>query len=228
MSSRRIALLLVTATFLTACGRSQPAPTRQPADAKVRALADAVLAGYFERYPEEATSYGVPGHRHDRLTDNSLAGLQAWQAREDGWMRELSAIDAGAIENPRLRATHAIVRQFLEGDTATRVCRSELWNVNQQTGWAVELGYIVTIQPVGSPEARADALARWSTLPKYIDTEIANLREGIKLGYTAPKQNVRIVIDQVRALASSPVIRRFIRRRSGTRRRNSRSRWMRW
>ena len=73
------------------------------------------------------------------------------------------------------------------------------------TGWQVNDGYLVTIQPVGTDDARRDALARWGALPKYLDTEIANLREGIRQGYTAPKLAVRIVIDQVRALASTPL-----------------------
>src|SRR5262249_51311616 len=71
-------------------------------------------------------------------------------------------------------------------------------------GWQVQDGYLVTIQPVGTDEARRDALARWSTLPKYIDTEIANLREGLKAGYSAPKGNVRIVIDQMNTLIGTP------------------------
>ena len=37
-------------------------------------------------------------------------------------------------------------------------------------------------------------------MPKYIDTEIGNLREGIKRGYLAPKLNVRIVISQLETL----------------------------
>ena len=69
---------------------------------------------------------------------------------------------------------------------------------------AGELRILLTIQPTGSDQARQDALARWGALPKYIDTEITNLREGMKRGYTAPKHIVRIVIDQVRALASTP------------------------
>src|SRR5204863_6656084 len=60
-------------------------------------------------------------------------------------------------------------------------------------------------QPVGTDDARRHALARWGMLPKYLDTEVANLREGIKQGYTAPKLAVRIVIDQVRTLASTPL-----------------------
>jgi len=69
----------------------------------------------------------------------------------------------------------------------------------------VNYGYLVTIQPVGSDDARKDALARWGALPTYIDTEIGNLREGLEAGYSSPKLNVRIVIDQVRTLAATPL-----------------------
>ncbi len=72
------------------------------------------------------------------------------------------------------------------------------------TGWHVQFGYLVTIQPVGTDEARAEALARWQSLPAYIDTEIANLREGLKLGYSAPKGISGIVIEQVNTLISGP------------------------
>ena len=41
----------------------------------------------------------------------------------------------------------------------------------------VNYGYLVTIQPTGTDNARQEALARWSSLPKYLDTEVANLRE---------------------------------------------------
>ncbi len=68
------------------------------------------------------------------------------------------------------------------------------------TGWHVNLGYLVTIQPVGTEEARKEALTRWSALPGYIDTEIASLREGMKRGYLAPKLNVRIVVSQLDTL----------------------------
>jgi len=205
MRCRRILPILLASSLAAGCGGSRPAPRREPSDTAVRSLADTFLNAYFERYPEEATSNGVPGHRHERLTDNSASARSAWESREDQWLRDLTAIDPATIENPRLRATYAIVRQELEGDVASRVCRDELWDVSQQNGWQDTLGYLVTIQPVGSPEARADAIARWSSLPRYVDTEIENLREGLRLGYTAPKQNVRLVIDQVRTLASTAV-----------------------
>ena len=197
----------------TACNRGtkSPAPAPAPAadradaDARARALADAYLEGYFQRNPDQVTLYGVPGRRHDALPDNSLDALRAWQAKEDGWLAQARQIDPAAIESPPLRGTYAIVREALEASIGVRVCRGELWTVSQfVNGWQVQDGYTVTIQPVGTDDARTDALARWSRLPKYVDTEIANLREGLKAGYSAPTGNVRIVIDQMDTLIATP------------------------
>ena len=178
------------------------AANHEPADAKVKALADAYLSAYFDRYPDQGTYFGVPGRHHDQLPDNSLSSQKAWEAREDGWLAEARSIDPSTIQAAPLRATYAITREALESSIGSRVCRTELWNVSQITGWHVSFGYLVTIQPVGTEETRKEALARWSALPKYIDTEIANLREGIRLKYTAPKLNVRIVIDEMNSLLS--------------------------
>jgi uncharacterized protein (DUF885 family) len=202
----RLAILVCSAAAVGCSGgSSEPrllAP--EPEDGRVRALADAYLAGYLDQFPEMATYYGIPGRAHDRLADNSPAALARWHAQEDAWLGSVKAIDTARISSASLKATHAIVREALESAIASRVCRNELWNVSQMTGWHVNLGYVVTIQPVGTDQARTEALARWSSMPKYIDVEIANLREGIKRGYTAPRHIVRIVIDQVRTLASTP------------------------
>jgi uncharacterized protein (DUF885 family) len=152
------------------------------------------------RNPDQGTFYGVPGRRHDQLPDNSLEALAEWQKKEDAWLAEARSIDPTAIESGPLKGTYAIVREAVEGSSGARVCRAELWPVSQMTGWHVSFGYLVTIQPVGTEQARKEALTRWSALPKYIDTEIANLREGIERRYLAPKLNVRIVIGQLDTL----------------------------
>src|SRR5277367_4054081 len=78
-----------------ACGRTadKPVAAPDPADARVRALADAYLDGFFNRNPDQVTLYGVPGRRHDKLPDNSLAALKTWQAQEDAWLVQTRAID---------------------------------------------------------------------------------------------------------------------------------------
>ena len=203
--TRRLTLAVLLAC---ACGcRQDPRqnPPRAP-DERVRALAGAYLDGFLSRNPDQATIYGMPGRRHDKLPDNSLDALTLWQARENMWLTAAKEIDPAAIASPPLRATYAIVREALEGSIAARVCRNELWTVSQMVnGWQIQYGYLVTIQPVGTGEARTEALARWGALPAYIDTEIANLRQGLRLGYSAPKGNVRIVIDQMQSLIATPV-----------------------
>src|SRR6185503_9423947 len=140
--------------LVTVGGCSRPAEeprARQPADAQVRALADAYLDGFFERNPDAVTVYGVPGRRHDTLPDNSREALKTWQAKEDGWLARATQIDTAAIAAPPLRATYAIVREALDGAVAARACRYELWTVSQfVNGWQVQDGYLVTIQPVGT------------------------------------------------------------------------------
>jgi uncharacterized protein (DUF885 family) len=201
----RFLIILVAFAVTVSCRTPEtPVNVSEAADARVRELADAYVEGFLNEFPEQVTSFGIAGRRHDRLTDNSLAALEKWQSQEDRWVADVRAIDAARIESAPLRATFAILREALDSSIASRVCRSELWPVSQMTGWQVSYGYLLTIQPTGSEQARQDALARWGSLPKYIDTEIVNLREGVKRGYTAPKHIVRIVIDSVRTLASTP------------------------
>jgi uncharacterized protein (DUF885 family) len=201
MTSIRRVLLVAAMLPIIGCGAQGNDPQAGPsADDRVEALADAYLEGWFARNPDQGTYYGVPGRRHDQLPDNSLEALAAWQTKEDAWLADARAIDPRAIKSGALKGTYAIVREAIEGSAGTRLCRFELWPVSQMTGWHVNLGYLVTIQPVGTDEARKEALTRWSALPGYIDTEIASLREGVKRGYLAPKLNVRIVVSQLDTL----------------------------
>jgi uncharacterized protein (DUF885 family) len=204
---RRLIVLLTCCLAFLGCKQSTDKSASPPsADAQVRALADKYLEATFEVFPEQITLYGVPGRRQDKLNDNSLEAYKAWQGREDATLAEAKQIDPATIRTPSLRATYAIVREALEGAVALRTCRYELWSVSQfVNGWQVQEGYVVTIQPVGTDEARKDALTRWASLPKFIDNEIAALREGIQQGYSAPKGNVRLVIDQMNALLAGPI-----------------------
>src|SRR5262249_15326995 len=62
------------------------------------------------------------------------------------------------------------------------------------------LPLIGQLQPVGSAALRAQAIARWKGFPRSVDTEIANLRAGIRSGYVVPAQNIREVIEQLDGL----------------------------
>jgi uncharacterized protein (DUF885 family) len=101
-------------------------------------------------------------------------------------------------------ATYAILREALESSVGSRVCRGELWEINQLAGWHTNYAYLAGVQPVGTEDLRSQALSRWRQFPRYVDTEIAKLREGVRLGYTAPRGNVELVATQAGALADTP------------------------
>ncbi len=198
---------------LLACRPSPPlppapapgVPAGSDAAARTTAIADAYMSAWFERFPENGTLFGIPSARHDRLTDNGPAAVGRWEKREDDWLAQIREIEPSALAGRPERVTYGCLRHALEASIGMRVCRNHLWSVSQTyNGWPSTLTYLAQIQPVGTPDLRAQALARWGSFPAYLDTEVTNLREGTRLGYTAPRRNVRLVIEQVDGLLKTP------------------------
>ncbi|HEU5171171.1 MAG TPA: DUF885 domain-containing protein [Gemmatimonadales bacterium] len=171
--------------------------------ARVDALATAYVDAWFARYPEQLTSNGIPGARHDRLTDRSLAALERWRRQEDAWLSEVRRIDPETLEGRPEWATYGILRETLEGTVAQRACRLELWGLNTSGGWQAGLSSLARAQPVGSDSLRAQALARWRAVPELIETDAANLRVGLRHGYVAPRPVVEGVIRQLDGLLAT-------------------------
>ena len=173
---------------------------------RVRQLADSYLTAYFEQHPDEATLDGVANTRHDRLPDNSPATLARWQEREDAWLAALKRINPERLTGRPEWVAYGIMRDAIEGSAATRVCRFELWSVaHTGGGWLSTVTSLAALQPVGSDDARRQTLARWRAVPAYIAAEMANHREGLRRGYTAPRRNVEIALTEIDTLLSTPL-----------------------
>ena len=173
--------------------------------ARVTRLADEYVKEYIARNPEAATFEGLPSAPDDKLSDNSLEALKAWQAKEDDWLARLAAIDGASLWGRPEWLTYGFLREALEGSKGLRIARLELWPVNQMSGWQAGLAQLASIQPVGTAAAREKALARFRRMPRYLDTEILNLKEGLRLGYSTPRPNVALTLAQLDALLQAPV-----------------------
>jgi uncharacterized protein (DUF885 family) len=174
--------------------------------AQVTELADRYVAEYLEAFPYQALVAGAPEVHPDRLVDHSLPALQRWQAAEDAMLSELLAIDRATVAGTPAAATYIFLQNQLEAARDFRACRMELWNVSPTwTGWQGDLPLVAGMQAVATEADQRAAVERWAQLPAYLDTEIVNLREGMRLGYTAPKNNVESVIRQMDAMLTAPV-----------------------
>ena len=207
----QVALITSCVLVLNSCEQASPPATEsvavEPAAIKsvsdaaaVTLLADRYYAITLKLTPEIAYTSGVELVRHDGLEDNSPAARQAAQALMDELLFDLERIDASTLSGRTEWITHAYLLQSLRSSVAQRVCRTELWNVNQMGGWHSTYTQIAQLQPVGTAALREQSRARWSKMANYIDQEIENLKTGLELGYSAPKTVVQRVIDQVDGL----------------------------
>jgi len=194
--------IAILAFLLVGCSPTEAAtPTKAPdPPAPVNAVADAYYAHVMKTAPEAAYFSGIELERHDGLHNNSRTAGAAGDAAIDAMLAELRTVDSDSLLGDPAWITHAYLLEELEGNVGVRVCRTDLWNVNQMGGWHSGYAQIAQLQPVGTAELRAQSLARWSKLEIYINQEMGNLGEGLKLGYSAPKTVVQRVVDQVDGL----------------------------
>ena len=194
---QRLIVVFLGLWLLAGCERS---PDPVAGISAIEAVADEYLEEMLLRYPSTATYYSLPGYSHADLYDNSPEALAAWHAKQDKWLAELDAIGAPTDTGSRDWVTYGILHDDLSGSKGARVCRSSLWSASTATAWHTDLPFVFDLQPMGSPEARAEALERLDKVAAYIDTEISNLRSGLDAGFSAPRPTVENVPREIRAL----------------------------
>jgi uncharacterized protein (DUF885 family) len=187
---------------------AEPAPpVETPATAaqRVNALADEYVSAYFDQFPELSLFWGITDPDPARLTDNALESTARWQILQQDLLAKLNEIDVAEIEERAAIITANMLRNQLENSLNLAVCRNELWPVSPTfNSWMAMFTTIAGKLKVDTPEQREASLARMTQMADYIDTEITNLRDGVELGYVAPKRMVQAssdVLDSFLALA---------------------------
>jgi uncharacterized protein (DUF885 family) len=177
-----------------------PVAAAQP---RLDRLIDRYMARAGDRDALLGAALGVPVGDPGRLPDWSPQRLGAIAAEERQDQLDLRGLRRQAF-SPQAQTDAAILQERLAANLQQQVCRTELWDVSHVSGWPALFTALAASQPVGTPAARAAALARWSGLPDFVDVDIANLRRGLDLGYSAPRPVVERVIRQVDGLAAAP------------------------
>jgi uncharacterized protein (DUF885 family) len=200
MPFRSIAILLACAMFQAALAATEATDDR----AQINALADRLVQANRDKYPISFAFSGLPIDRHDGTDINAPADIAQWHGMMKDIGAELARIDPEKFANEPEWVTWQFVQQAVREDAETAICREELWSVSA-FGWQATLSQVAGIQPVGSDEARAQALTRWRKTGTWVDQEIANLKEGQRLGYSATQATVKATLGQLdELLAAAP------------------------
>lgn len=186
------AMLLAALTAL-------PIHAQDDGRARVTALADRYVAEYQKNFPLSYAFSGLPVERNNGIDINSAADIARWHALLQSMGDELERIDPDAFAGEPEWVTWQFLDQAFRQDRMTAICRTELWSVSP-LGWQAGLPQVAGIQPVGTDEARGQALERWRKIGPFVDREIANLKEGQRLGYSASEEAARSTLGQLEQL----------------------------
>ncbi len=196
--------VLLAALALSACSEKAPDPAVVDATIdtvpSIEDIADNYINAYLERFPEMATYYGLSGFRHNRLTDMSESAINEWRRTQDAVLTLLEANGRPEEIGSRDWVTYGVLHEELTNAAETRRCQSHLWAASTATAWHTTIPFLFDYQPLTTAENRQDALDRLTALGPFIDQDIANLREGLRRGYSAPRVTVEKVPAKVRSL----------------------------
>lgn len=213
MEFRPILLGLAIAAALAGCSRTPSTDTATPAEPVATQTAEAkatqlkqLYADYWEGYlklnPIQATFQGDPRYNAE-LPDFGSATYREQSKKFTGdWLKKAEAIGSGGLSGQDLLSYEIFVanaKKTLESYQFP----TWLLPVNQMdsiASYGVMFGSGTGPQPFKTVKDYDDWLARAGRLPVLFDTDIANMREGIKTGVVQPRVLMVKVIPQLDAL----------------------------
>lgn len=152
------------------------------ADARLRTLYEKEWAwrqNEFARVAED-DSWSASG---DHLPHVDAATQQRRLTYWQGIARELEAIPAAEL-SPEERINAAVFRTTLEANIANQKFRSWEMPLNADSNFWSGLA---ARQPYGRAEQYRRYLGRMRDVPRYFDEQIANMRAGLKRGFSVPR-----------------------------------------
>lgn len=139
-----------------------------------------------------------------RWPDDSPANIARRKAALQAIKAQLAALDPASL-SAEDRLNHDLVAQRVDIALQGIGFDEERIPFIKGDGFYTTAGYAALATNLRN-EADAQAwIARLKALPAYYDVEIANMRRGLKTGFTQPRLTTEQAIEDLRALAAAPV-----------------------
>ncbi len=205
-----LAVSLSLAAALVACSPSAPegsgATTASSKQADKAGQLTALYADFWEETlklnPIQATFQG-DNRYNDQLPDFGSAEFrQQMHDFNQRWLKKVETIGEDGLQGQDLLSYRIFVRERRNALDAEKF-PDWMMPVNQMgslVSYAVMLGSGQVAQPFKTVKDYENWLARAGRIPVLIDTDIANMREGIKAGMVQPKVVMEKVLPQMDAI----------------------------
>jgi uncharacterized protein (DUF885 family) len=200
--ARRFVAALALLPVLTGMAAAPPSsPDSQARHQNLRAVADDYWEFYLRENPEVATVLGE--YRYNaKLTDYSLAHVNAFRTRSADLLARAQAIDAAGLSDTDRLDQQLLVRTLSDQLEFIRLKNFEM-PLNQMDGVHLTLPQIATIAPFDSVAHYRDYIARLNAIPVAINHVIERSRAGLKDGLVQPRFLLEKTVVQCAALADA-------------------------
>jgi len=155
------------------------------ADDRFKALYEKEWAWRQDQFPGQDDEDRESKAGDDRLTDVGAAAQKARLAYWNDVLKQLDAIPAGELSAEN-QVNLAVYRPQIENLAADIRFRGYEMPFNSDSQFWSDLGFM-TRRPLKDAQAARNYIARLNDIPRYFDQQIANMRAGLKRGFTVPR-----------------------------------------
>jgi uncharacterized protein (DUF885 family) len=209
---RPLAVSLLAAALLSACGPSQPpaSPKTDSASASVTPeqaaqafdkLLDVQWQYQLEHNPEFASIIGDKRY-NDRWSDHSLAAVEADRKATADFLQRFKAIDASTLDDQRQLSLQMMQRQLQDSLDSIDLKNYEM-PLEPVGGIQLALAGYGDAFTFESAKDYQDYIKRLQAVPALIDQVIEVSRQGAKDGLVQPRYLLEKLPAQIRKIAAS-------------------------
>jgi uncharacterized protein (DUF885 family) len=168
--------------FGAAVMSSTPSAANQSADARLRAIYTAEWTWRLEQFPDQEDSTKPIA---DHLPKEDPATQQARLHHWEGVLRELDGVPRAKLSAEE-QINYDVYRPEIENFIADQKFREYEMPANSDSAFWTDLGYTAR-RPFKSLKDYQNWIAQMRDLPRYFHEQIANMRAGLKRGFTPPR-----------------------------------------
>ena len=163
----------------------------------LNALFDAYWAFEMRENPFSATSSGVFEHNDKVPSVTPEDYARRTQARK-AFMDQLNGMDLTAVSDDE-RLSADLLRFILKHDIARAAYKSWRIPILADAGFHMNVNYVVGATPFRTESDYNDYLKRLKALPTFLDQNVANMRMGLRDGFTQPKEILPLIMPSFEA-----------------------------